>query len=521
MERHQQRELERREAVGSEHADGAAAAAKEPEPVVIDFDAYDAVTCWLANAHPAIPAASDELLLLQSDVQQQLNVQYSAPSRVTSHRQLESMLAGVREACQAVNKRRESALQRHAKWVRARNEAVDSVCARLLERINLEDQSAAEGLAARTSSKRYTRVNSVLRTLVSRPDPDMLGLPDDEVPAMSEERVKAAVDPCEIVLGQWFTKLRRAFKEACATGTAAEAIVEDDIMNNFQYWRLMRECGVPAKTCQTAFVQRVYTRKCAQKREAWRTIAGAESDKEDAPASRSADDIGLHFDDFVEVVVRLAHSRYRVLPRVCDRIERMMTERLFPPRRDAPKREGDEFRSEISSPACEAMFERHAEFLSQVFHAYSDGGGRDVASTSDLGMTLKDFTQFVTDAALVKRGVIAHRVVKDVFLCVQVDESAEAEQHELTLQLELEQAARQGRAVSPEQLPKSFGGNDLMVHFEFLEAVAALACYAYKSPYMPLESKIDAFISSDLGRCETVDKRRQLYLRFNSKRQKQ
>ena len=37
-----------------------------------------------------------------------------------------------------------------------------------------------------------------------------------------------------------------------------------------------------------------------------------------------------------------------------------------------------------------------------------------------------------------------------------------------------------------------------MVYHEFLESIAALACFVYKNPYLPLETKIDNFIQQVL-----------------------
>ena len=38
------------------------------------------------------------------------------------------------------------------------------------------------------------------------------------------------------------------------------------------------------------------------------------------------------------------------------------------------------------------------------------------------------------------------------------------------------------------------GGDDEMIYMEFLEALAAIACYKFLNPYVPLHAKLDEFL---------------------------
>ena len=39
------------------------------------------------------------------------------------------------------------------------------------------------------------------------------------------------------------------------------------------------------------------------------------------------------------------------------------------------------------------------------------------------------------------------------------------------------------------------GGDDEMIYMEYLEALAAIACYKYLNPYVPLHTKLEEFLT--------------------------
>jgi len=92
-------------------------------------------------------------------------------------------------------------------------------------------------------------------------------------------------------------------------------------------------------------------------------------------------------------------------------------------------------------------------------------------------MQLSDFQLFCADAQLVSSDKLSHRIVREIWERAQIKEIVE--DHKMR--------ANEGSGGYP-------GRGLALLYWEFVECVAALACFTSRSPYVPLERKIEGFI---------------------------
>jgi hypothetical protein len=319
---------------------------------------------------------------------------------------------------------------------------------------------------------------------------------DDDDDLVNDNTVRASsvdveLEVCEMAIGRFYVELRQVFRAACsdanvnaaspsisrvpsadptalnsdsasiAGASAADlgAAPSSSALSAFQFWRLIKSAQVLDANCTNGVIDNVYTAKMKAKRKVLRTVMQQQ-------VSDSAD-VGVTFDDLLEILARIAVFKYPNEPRVSRRIVTLFQDHLL---RQQSGKDGDDrtspFREQLSSPQIERVIERHSDFLRSVFRAYAKNDPQSGA----LAMELEQFSQFVSDAGLVARNHLSYRGVKEVFDRVQLDD-------------ELIGGA------------DMYGGDSQMVYYEFVEGVSALACFVFKSPYIPLETKINDFVT--------------------------
>ena len=156
----------------------------------------------------------------------------------------------------------------------------------------------------------------------------------------------------------------------------------------------------------------------------------------------------------------------------------------------------ESFRTEISQDDVQVVYKRHSTSLRKLFSYYAaqtakaerksmkEKGEKYVKDAgNEAGMNIDSWMRMLRDTKCITRpGDMRHDFpeenAKKVFVNVQMSSGEEAE------------------ADNTPSLQSS--GDESMIYLEFLEAVAAVACYKHVNPYTPLSTRLDTFLREQL-----------------------
>ena len=314
---------------------------------------------------------------------------------------------------------------------------------------------------------------------------------------------------CEETMLQYIIDLRRLFRNACETDEtsgAAEAAASPAsvsavsaasrdpssssagqwLLSKVHFGRLIRKYKILSKSCSAQFIDGLWEEKQTSKRggSALSTAAADGSDSGTAAALTAADDGVITFDDFLELLVRIAVTKYAAEATLLSRVSALLTRDLFPALK-GPSPLAD-FRT-VLALTCEPVFDKHNKFLSQIFRAYSSDR-ESSGGVQEPAMTRRDFDEFIEHTQLLSRKTIAVRTVAVLWGSAQMDEEGEG---------------GDGGAL--------FGGSSSMVYWEFLEAIAAMSCYYERDPFLPVDSRLEQFVQFLQDGCALVETKRRMY----------
>jgi hypothetical protein len=347
-----------------------------------------------------------------------------------------------------------------------------------------------EGEAEETKERWNTSLNLFsVSSHMSRTDPwhplnpEPLGHVNDAVlyttPAHDDE-----IEKCERLIGKWYVELRKLFRDSCLYSKAqvVRKPCADIQMTHLQFAQLIRRSSIPSKHCTMTTIETMWSQKIAEKKKLW-------DEFNSNFISEDQFQTVIEFDDFLELLLRIAHSKYRSTAQLSQRLLALFHKQLFVPKTkklDDPH----EFRQQIAASSAEFIFERHDKWLHNIFLAYSEVMNAQDAQSQFI--TLTRFKEFVADTGMIEKGQIGVKSVRGIFINVHV-EDMDADRLDTTVD--------------------NFGADFKMVYWEFLESIAALSCFVCKSPYLPLESKIDDFVNIIMTSA-TIDKKRHIYNMF-------
>ena len=334
---------------------------------------------------------------------------------------------------------------------------------------------------------------------------------DDETLFEEDETVQ-----CEELLLKYIAAIRRLYRNSCETDdaqsspalpvralptAASTALSAGTLAVSAPVWcmsrvhlgRLVRKYKLLGKACSAQFIDQLWDDKQTIKRGASTTalLAATSLSIDSAGATAATEGDGwINFDDFLELLVRIAAHKYSsTAPSLLGRLSSLFSLDLFPAlNRPSPLAD---FRTSIAL-TCEPTFDKHNKFLSAVFRAYSsdresNGGVQEPA------MTRRDFDEFIDGTGLVQRKVIAVRTVAVLWGSAQMDDD--------------EAGGGSGGAAGSDL----FGGSSSMVFWEFLESIAAMACFYDRDPFLPVETRLDAFVEYLQDGCPPVETKRRMY----------
>ena len=335
---------------------------------------------------------------------------------------------------------------------------------------------------------------------------------------------------CEELISKYIGEIRRVYRNSCETddAQASPALLPKTLptavnspslapsrlpgstitaaaalpapvwcMSKVHLGRLVRKYKMLGKACSAQFIDQLWDDKQTAKRAASTLTISAVGDGNDSGAASTADggDGWINFDDFLELLLRIATHKYSsTAPTLLARLSALLTLDLFPSlNRPSPLAD---FRTSIAL-TCEPTFDKHNKFLSTVFRAYSsdresNGGVQEPA------MTRKDFDEFIEGTGLVQRKVIAVRTVAVLWGSAQMDDDEAG-------------SGGSGSGSGGGAGADLFGGSSSMVFWEFLESIAAMACFYDRDPFLPVETRVDAFIEYLQDGCPAVETKRRMY----------
>ena len=309
------------------------------------------------------------------------------------------------------------------------------------------------------------------------------GEEDDDDVLLEDEGVQ-----CEEAMQKFVMELRRLFRNACETEEATNdssspssphrlsaASPSTWLLSKVHFGRLVRKYKLLNKTCSAQFIEALWEEIQTTKRGGPPALVD--------PVEGVGDEGSVTFDEFLECLIRIASAKWATEASLYDRVMGLLSKDLFPALK-GPSPLAD-FRTTLAL-TCEPVFDKHNKFLSQTFRAYSSDK-ESSGGVQEPAMTRKDFDEFIEHTQLLQKKVIAVRTVSQLWGAAQMDEEGEGGDGAL------------------------FGGNSSMVFWEFLESIAALACYYERDPFLPIDTRLEAFVEFLQDGCVQVETKRRVY----------
>eukprot|EP00750_Incisomonas_marina_P032016 INCI8752.1.p1 GENE.INCI8752.1~~INCI8752.1.p1 ORF type:complete len:1130 (+),score=249.04 INCI8752.1:163-3552(+) len=344
-----------------------------------------------------------------------------------------------------------------------------------------------------------------------------------------EDAILADISSMCKVLATHFDSLRRIFQHYAAGDDGS-----GNLMSLNEWWNFVRECRLVGddklSTVQSQKIFQVVYEKYAKDAEAEQAAReaahpelyaplggsgeggdGAEEKQSSAVAAKDADAVGDAGDQegeddeeggeeededeeefsacyWVHGIVAIAMLRsYRPDLSLADCLRKTLEAYVLP---NACKSNTDSFRGEVSMDEVQNVFKAFRPSLRKIFFHYAKTPELLPGQPSrEPSLQLKDFLLMMRESGvLTRKGDLRNdfpeESAKVVFQEVQLEEDSNT--------------ADVG------------GGDDEMIWMEFLEAIAATACYKFVNPYIPLHSKLEDFLTNKLvpGQMQYALKRR-------------
>ena len=307
-----------------------------------------------------------------------------------------------------------------------------------------------------------------------------------------DNALKVEMKGIEDFLVEQFDDLRRIF-EHYAAGTDGG---HSERMSLNEFWEVVKDCGLTKSSDASG--------ASAIKKEAINTIYKLASEMENsgdndgatkAPSKSQAnlDEVEILPNAFIASLIDISFRKFRKEPSLSKRFSILMKKFVLP---KACRTNTESFRSEISQDDVQVVYKRHSNNLRKLFSYYAaqsakaekkamkERGEKFVKDTgNEAGINLDSWIRMLRDTKLITRpGDMRHDFPEDnarkVFINVQMSAGDEDDNEEIK--------------------SSQSSGDESMIYLEFLEAVAAVACYKYVNPYTPLSTRLETFFKEQL-----------------------
>ncbi len=253
----------------------------------------------------------------------------------------------------------------------------------------------------------------------------------------------------------------------------------------------------PVKFTQMYFIE--HMEKSSSKldahieREAKMERAEKKERKSGGRSQANLDEVEILPNAFIASLIDISFRKFRKEPSLSKRFSILMKKFVLP---KACRTNTESFRSEISQDDVQVVYKRHSNNLRKLFSYYAaqsakaekkamkERGEKFVKDTgNEAGINLDSWIRMLRDTKLITRpGDMRHDFPEDnarkVFINVQMSAGDEDDNEEIK--------------------SSQSSGDESMIYLEFLEAVAAVACYKYVNPYTPLSTRLETFFKEQL-----------------------
>eukprot|EP00659_Diplonema_papillatum_P014268 gene14268-21882_t len=270
------------------------------------------------------------------------------------------------------------------------------------------------------------------------------------VPATFDSMVQTSSS----VLLENYQDLKRVFDYYRSLSSTAHAPLPDAAgMHLSKFWKFCSDIKCVDRDLSKAAISQIFTKANAAE---GMPVDDASNDLADNPNTE------LVPAEFAESVVRLADARMPGLPRLEQRVAAFLKEHVVP---NAAKADVSRFKSEIYERPIQRVLSRYSSDLSKVFLHYASADKKSAKSNT---INFIEFTKLLSDCNL---------------LTPPLDQAAA-----LTIFV----------AMQDDQFVDDDNDEEEYVFHEFLEALVACTVYRHPCPYVPLDNRLEHFITANV-----------------------
>jgi hypothetical protein len=250
-------------------------------------------------------------------------------------------------------------------------------------------------------------------------------------------------------------------------------------MSISEFWEVIRDCELGKQASDTSAIKKDLFQKIFD-----RADALEEGDDPDKVSTNNIGDSEVTPDGFINALIEISLRKYKKQPVYSKRFELLLTKSILP---KACRTNTDSFRKDISQDDVQSVFKKYAIKLRAVFESYAkqkikrmkkkknndeDGNG----GSNELDMGLPEWMKWCKDFKLITRSGdmkndFSDEIASKVFRNVQAGGDDPDDD---------------GGSVG--------GGDDSLIYLEYVEALAAVACFKFVNPYIPLATKLEQFL---------------------------
>ena len=290
----------------------------------------------------------------------------------------------------------------------------------------------------------------------------------------------------EAILEDNFADLVKIFQHYSAGDDGGNATS----MSLSEFWEIVKDCSLCKSSGTGEFaasglrkdtINKVFARADALEAEEARTlVAQAKAKGEEVSKVPVLEaDAEITPDGFINALIEISFRKFKNIENLAKRFQRLLTKYILP---KACRSNTETFRKEISQDDVQAVFRKWSSKLRQIFEYYAaatsrrlkkarkSGGTASASAPPELGIDAESWMKLMRDCKLITRPSdmrhdFAEESAKKIFVNVQA-----------------------GGGDGNETVG---GGDELMIYLEFLEALAAVACYKHVNPYIPFATRLE------------------------------
>tara|TARA_B110000090_G_scaffold155576_1_gene171020 strand:- start:21 stop:974 length:954 start_codon:yes stop_codon:yes gene_type:complete len=267
-------------------------------------------------------------------------------------------------------------------------------------------------------------------------------------------------------------------------------------MSISEFWEVIRDCDLGKPSHDTSAIKKELFQRIFER-------ADALEEGETVSTSNVSGDAEITPDGFINALIEIGLRKYKKEKHYSRRFELLLTKSILP---KACRTNTDSFRKDISQDDVQSVFKKYSLKLRAVFESYAKqklkrmkkkkkNDDEETNTSTELDMGLPEWIKWCRDFKLITRSGdmkndFGENVANKVFRNVQAggDDPGDGDDG--------------GGSVG--------GGDDSLIYLEFLEALAAVACFKFVNPYIPLATRLEQFLSDqvDEGAKKILKRRR-------------